>query len=334
LAKSAGFTAIPDLSAPNRSVTLVFEVFSGSYIGPNDDLWLAAHVKPDPSLNLFLPDSRINVLACTEQHQFCNPNLSSNHTQQCTPLQSIDQVTLQDPTRNGSLFDNDYQKAIAQIIFRATMTSSWEFVARALNPLLLADNLANIGISTPLPNNQWILEAENWFAIMMANIQQLVADTATSAPSIDPQYTLPPANTSSGMYQYCSNQIIHQDNFSNFSVLGITIIFFIGGIIICTSLVLETVVSFLQTRLQRGLYHQVRWRLDSTLQWQRMAFEGAHMGTWSDGAEEVPVTEKSEKLASATDWDQWHSSIRGESPGKSMHFNGGVGGGVSKGNFF
>jgi hypothetical protein len=334
LAKSAGFTAIPELSSPNRSVTLVFEVFSGSYVGPNDDLWLAAHVKPDPSLNLFFPDSRINVLACTEQHQFCNPNLSSNRTQQCTPLQSIDQVTLQDPARNGSLFDNDYQKAIAQIIFRATMTSSWEFVARALDPLLLADNLANNGLSEPLPNNQWILEAENWFAIMMVNIQQLVADTATSAPSIDPQYTQPQADTDSGMDQYCRNQIIHQDNFSNFSVLGITVIFVFGGIIICASLVLETIVSSLQIRFKRGLYRQVRWRLDSTLQWQRMAFEGADMGIWSGGAEEVPVTEKGEKLASATDWDEWHSSIRGELPGKSMHVNGGVGGGGSKRNFF
>jgi hypothetical protein len=58
------------------------------------------------------------------------------------------------------------------------------------------------------------------------------------------------------------------------------------------------------------------------------------MGTWSDGAEEVPVTEKGEKLASATDCDEWQSSVPGESPGKSMHVNGGVGGGVSKRNFF
>jgi hypothetical protein len=287
-----------------------------------------------PVVELIFPDSHINVLACTEQHHFCNPSLSSNRTQQCTPLQSVDQVTLQDPERNASLFDNEYQKAIAQIIFRATITSSWEFVARALDPPLLADSLVHNGISKPLPNNQWILEAENWFAIMMANIQQLVVDTATSAPGIDPQYSLNRADKNVGMHQYCGNQIIHQDNFSNFSVLGISVIFFFGGIIICVSLVLETVVSYLQIRFQRGVYHQVRWQLDSTLQLQRMAFEGADMGTWSGGAEEVPVTEKGEKLAPATDWDEWHTSIRGESAGKLKPVNGGVGDEVSERNFF
>jgi hypothetical protein len=274
------------------------------------------------------------VLACTEQHQFCNPTLLSNGTQRCTPLQSIDQVTLQDPERNASLFDNEYQKAIAEIIFRATTTSSWEFVARALDPPLLANSLVHNGISSPLPNNQWILEAENWFAIMMANIQQLVADTATSAPGIDPQYALNIADQNVGMHQYCGNQIIRQDNFSNFSVLGISVIFVVGSIVICVSLVLENVVSYLQIRFQRGLYHQVRWQLDSTLQLQRKAFEGADMGTWSGGAGEVPVTAKGEKLAPAIDWDEWHPSIRGKSAGKLIPVNGGVGDEMSEHNFF
>ena len=274
------------------------------YTGSNDDLWLAAHVQPDQSPDDVYshPDSPINVLACTEQHQFCNPTLAPGSSKRCTPLQSIDQVTLQDPERNASLFDNEYQQAIAKIIFKSTTTSSWELVARALDPPLLADSLVHNGISDLLPNNQWILEAENWFAIMMANLQQLVVDTATSAPGIDPQYFLNSADENVGVSQYCGNQIIRQDNFTNFSVLGISVIFVVGAIVICVSWVLESAVSYLQIRFQRGLYQRVRWQLDSTLQWQRMAFEGAEMGTWSHGTEDVPVTEKAEKLAPAADW--------------------------------
>jgi len=60
--------------------------------------------------------------------------------------------------------------------------------------------------------------------------------------------------------------------------------------VICVSLSLETIVSYFQRRYKRGLYQQVSWHLDSTLQLQRMAFEEAGFGEWEGGANEIPTT--------------------------------------------
>jgi hypothetical protein len=63
------------------------------------------------------------------------------------------------------------------------------------------------------------------------------------------------------------------------------------------------------------------------------------MGTWSHDAEDVPVTEKAETFAPATDRDEWNTRARGESVGKLLPADrgagyGGVGDAVSERNFF
>jgi hypothetical protein len=88
----------------------------------------------------------------------------------------------------------------------------------------------------------------------------------------------------------CNNQIIRDDSYTSFSILWISLIFGLGGLIILVSLNLETVVSYFQRRYKRGLYQQLRWQLDSTLQLQRMAFEEAGFGEWEGGTNEVPTT--------------------------------------------
>lgn len=60
------------------------------------------------------------------------------------------------------------------------------------------------------------------------------------------------------------------------------------------------------------------WRLDSGLQLQRMPFEEAGLGTWERCAEYIPITAAgSEKIRVATEWDEWHPSIRGKEPSLS-----------------
>lgn len=118
------------------------------------------------------------------------------------------------------------------------------------------------------------------------------------------------------MEWFCGNQDIQREDFTSLSVLAIGLIFGLGGLVICVTLVLETVVSLVQLQCRRGLYHQVRWRLDSVLQLQHMAFEEAGLGTWKGGADEIAVTEKVEKFGPVTEWDEWHASIRGKAVGK------------------
>ncbi|KAE8451722.1 hypothetical protein EG329_003179 [Mollisiaceae sp. DMI_Dod_QoI] len=319
-----GFVAIPPLQVANSSITLVFAASGTEYIGPSDDLWLPAHQLSPSGIygtsneSVFLTDNALNVLACTEQHQFCNPSLLSNQSQRCTSLQSIDRLVTDDslsPEEQvlGPLFHTQYQRSIVAIIRNAALMSSWSYIVESLESSLLADNLASAGISLPLASNQWTIETENWFAISMASMQRYVVNTGTGPPGIDAQYTYGVANHDPGLQEYCKNQIIQRQGFTNFSVLAIALIFTLGGTIICVSLFLEKFVGYLQVRFKRGLYSQVRWQLDSTLQLQRMAFEEVGLGTWTGGADDVPVTEKREQFAPATEWDDWHPSIRGKS---------------------
>lgn len=163
-----------------------------------------------------------------------------------------------------------------------------------------------------MTNGFW-KQTENWFAVSMANLQRYVVNVATGPPGVDAQYTYGQTDGDTSEQKYCASQIVRRQDFTNFGVLAIAIIVSLGGAIICISLFLETLVGHLQFRFKRGLYHQVRWQLDSTLQLQRMAFEEAGLGTWSGGADDVPVTEKGEKdFAPATEWDEWHPSICGK----------------------
>src|SRR5436190_20527597 len=83
---------------------------------PIDDPLFSAHqphVTPGYYGNstLYLPDNPANVLACTEQHQFCNPNLSRQTG--CTPLTGMT------PAHNASrnIGGNAQQLATIDLLF-------------------------------------------------------------------------------------------------------------------------------------------------------------------------------------------------------------------------
>jgi hypothetical protein len=197
------------------------------------------------------------------------------------------------------------------------MVSEISNIITNLDSSLLADNLAAKGESLPLPSNQWILEAQNWFSISMNNIQRLLVTTATGptgSDAADAQYTRDMANGRPAFSQFCRSQIIHREDFTNFSVLALAIIFGVGCAVICVSLVLESALGYAQSHFKRGLYRRLRWQLESTIQLQRMAFEEVGLGTWSGGAKEVPVTEKGEEFEfwPEAGTDEQHLRIRGE----------------------
>jgi hypothetical protein len=333
-----GFVAVPELFVPNSSITLAFAEFPGYYLAPSNDLWFPAHSPftetTDPSGNassrtLYLTDKTINVLACTEQHQFCNPNLSTNATN-CTPLQSIDwfvdhQYRFLKQQETNILQYTLYQDSIANVIVLSALGSRWGSIISVLESAVLADNLASNQVSLPLPPNQWILEASNWFSITLANLQNSIVNTATGPSGTNAQYTYGLSSNDTGLAYFCRNQIVQRQGYTNFSLLAIGTIFFIGGGIIVVSMFLESLVGWLQIRFGHGLgrYRQVRWQLDPALQLQRMAFEETGLGTWSRGAHEVPVTEKGQVFAPADEWDVWHPSIKGKAIAKvdSIHID-------------
>ncbi|KAL0253479.1 hypothetical protein SLS55_010458 [Diplodia seriata] len=86
--------------------------------------------------------------------------------------------------------------------------------------------------------------------------------------------------------------------YMNFSLLGIIIIFALGGTIIVISYTLEPFISWLQKRhYNLDTYSRLEWCTNETLQLQRLAHEELGAGTWSRADEAIPVTGPDERLA-------------------------------------
>jgi hypothetical protein len=166
-------------------------------------------------------------------------------------------------------------------------------------------------LSGPLPNNQWMIEVESWFATGLARLQQSVVQYATGPPNVvDGAYISKPTDPISQMM--CDNQQVRSTNNAiNFSTLGIIIILLIGGLLIATSLVLDTLVGFVQRKRNLRDYQRVQWALNEKLQLQRLAYEEAGMGTWSGGTDLVPVTKPGETFGMPPDVDPDHPRIVG-----------------------
>ena len=56
---------------------------------------------------------------------------------------------------------------------------------------------------------------------------------------------------------------------------------------------LETVVGQSQQQYTEGLFKQVTWQLDGTLQLQRKVFEDARLGQWVAETQQVPTMVRS-----------------------------------------
>lgn len=134
---------------------------------------------------------------------------------------------------------------------------------------------------------------EYWFTTGLSKVQKYFVDYASGPSNVfNGTHISKPHDAPSR--QLCESQVIKAppgSNATSFSTLGVAIILTIGGLIILTHIILEYVVSnVVQTRN----YKLVRWALDDKLQLQRLAFEGAGVGSWNAGIGAVPTTKRSQ----------------------------------------
>ncbi|KAE9363828.1 hypothetical protein N431DRAFT_564404 [Stipitochalara longipes BDJ] len=325
--------ALPDVvSELVANSTVIIEKQDADFLSNNaqyytfdDDLWLPAHqattsVTGSPDGNItnvttFSLDNDVNVLACTEQLQICNPNRRINEVE-CTPMLALNVLADWYINANNSgylqnVVDNEEQLTTTSLLLYAL---NWAHLYQLLgdfnkSPLLLNNyqqQLASLGLA----DDQWLLEANHLFALTLNTIQRYITEFATGPPSPYSQYTSGWLAANPIFKPLCNSQIIRSPNFTSFSILGISLIFGLGGLTICVSLCMESVVGYFQRRWRRGLFQQLRWRLDGKLQLQRMAFEEAGLGIWQGGADQVPTTVvKGQKIVMPQSWDEEHPSL-------------------------
>ena len=174
---------------------------------------------------------------------------------------------------------------------------------------LRASETVNNGFQIALPDNQWITEVSSWFAVSLAKLQQKTVQYATRSPyTSDALQLTGPLNKEQA--NMCKNQIIRsQSGTTSFSMLGISIILVLGGILIMSSLVIDMLVGWIRRKFHWNEHRSLQWTLDEKLQLQRLAYEEAGQGRWSCCAGLVPVMKRGDKIGVPKHVDKMHPRL-------------------------
>lgn len=288
-----GWKPIPALDATDADLSLMFvSANSVSYNQPVDDPIFAAHqpLQVDNTTTIYETDGPGGVIGCSEQYRICNP---VNH--KCTPYRgSYQNVAALGSTVDGLGF-NLLQNATALRIAVLFMTTS-EY--RATNTrsgnCLRASEILNEQNSPGLPANQWQIEVSAWFdaglAALQAGVQQLAANTANLVPG---SFLQSYDSTKDEVYHdFCYSQLVNDNAGTiSFSILGLAILFIVGGLIIFTSLTIDTVIGYIQQKSGKGLHARMEWLVNDKLQTHMMLMRELRLGQWyTAGIQGIPTT--------------------------------------------
>lgn len=257
----------------------------------------------DDGTNLiyYQPDLVVNVLGCADQHQLCNPA-----TEECTALTALNLVSHDLGTIGFNVVQ--FNTALRLGSTMPSLTTYASVNSRDANALRASETVDDI-FQIALPDNQWITEVSAWFAVSLAKLQQKTVQYATG-PSYASDGLLLVRPINEEQRNMCKNQIVRsQGGTISFSVLGVCIILVLGGTLIVTSVVIDTLVGFIRRTFHSKEHKSLQWILDEKLQLQRLAYEEAGQGHWSGCASSVPVTEMDDKIGVPKHVDPVHPRL-------------------------
>jgi hypothetical protein len=309
------WTPIPELLAPDADISVIF--LAGNdvvFTAPTDDPWFSAGHSHAPiklgsalgTLPGYFSDDSARALACAQRYQFCNSSMPQDQSASCTPLLGlVSAVDLaQDLFPQGK--NRDRFSWSAYEIQQLARGLSNVINGLKSGSLLARDSLA-FQLQDALPDNQWELELQHWFKFALAELQRTILDQATGpADTSARQFYAPP--TLAGERDVCNNQKIMSDSYTSFNVLGLVLIFSIGGFIILLSIFLPSITRRLQRH--RKPFAGLEWITNDTLQLQRLAHEALGAGVWEGACDDYPRTRNGNQLAALDITDQKHPLLR------------------------
>jgi hypothetical protein len=299
---------IPELTPPGADVNLFFLSAEGLfYTSEINDPWYSAHhigktaistdsiasgpkSKPVP---LYNQDDTASVMACTAKYQICNP--SAKEGMQCAPLGGMtDLLNGFDALWGNESEDKKLLMEWVYFVLNQGFLSMDAVVEIAGQSALSAAYGLGWSMNGPLPDTQWEEEVILWHSASTASIQALFVDFANGPPTLPAVISAPPT-TEQGR-AVCTNQRIMSTRYSSFSMLGVGIIFALGGALIILDLTIESFLDWIQRKSGRHDYARLEWKTNATLQLQRLAYEEAGSGSWLHCTDTVPVTRTGDQL--------------------------------------
>ncbi|KAF1994364.1 hypothetical protein P154DRAFT_581843 [Amniculicola lignicola CBS 123094] len=276
------------------------------YTAAIDDPWFSAHTRGsnitirgyEGEYPSFVADKSASVLGCTEQYQVCAPSRPVGD--RCSRLGG-----LLDPTGKVNATDPTFD--LKHRVFSGLSYARFNDIAKGLgDESLRARSTLNTIIQVPLPNNQWQLEMERWFQIMLSGMQASSVETAVGPTTneMKPFYIGRndtedfPGDKNTEFGYFCDNQKIRSTEHANFSVFGLSLTLAVGCLIILLNWSVEWIYIKLVWHFPYfNQYARLEWTINGTLQLQRLAHEELGYGNWTNCDMEVPVPGPDEKLA-------------------------------------
>ncbi|KAI0023795.1 hypothetical protein F4780DRAFT_785581 [Xylariomycetidae sp. FL0641] len=301
------FLPLPDLTPSSGDLSVTFLSGNGvRFFEKMDDPWYRATQFSDNLTNFYgggiethsfyRPNIPASPLGCTEEYQWCNSEYPRDRG--CGPLGSYqDALVGSVPFFNLTLGDIEPDRPLisqnkvgaryvwSQMIF-AGYTPTVDSVVAYLGPRSLASQpRLSYGIQYALPLDQWQLD-----------VTQFV-EAAQGTGDLDDYQALqsPPVNEVER--DLCNNQKIRDSAYTSFSILGLSLTFGLGGLIVCISLLLEPFLAFLNKLGKYNSYSYLEWKCNTSLQLYRLAQEESGVRDWSNCVGEVPITKGNPNLA-------------------------------------
>lgn len=262
---------IPELNRTDADISIIMiNPNSMRFAAPNHDPVFSAFEMlsyvDNQGLNhtWYTPQYWVSIIACAEQYQMCNPVTGA-----CTPL--VGSTSLLRQSLSPAVGLNVVQQGIMGRIFIVLPFTSvyWTVYPRKEAALRAQEKVTDLN-QAPIPDNQWMIEVGHWFEAGLARLQRGIVEYATGPTNIIPGLNVYLPNDVVSKAMCDSQKITDPQGTISFSVLGVAIILAVGGFIIVTSLVLDTIVNFIQRWLETGQHARLNWILDDKLQLQRM----------------------------------------------------------------
>jgi hypothetical protein len=295
---------IEDLAPRERDISL-FLIAPNSVLHAeaNADPVFRADIKIDiGGITAYGPYRWVSPIACADRHKICSPVNNA-----CTPLQGSKEAI---ESARGSLNLNlDQIATVERLAFELPYSSFYHQVWMSTQGFLRAQESVAGLRQQPLPDNQWEIEMAFLFSDAMSKLQHTMLEYPTG-PSVpgnvqvlrqweSPALDSPPEvleGLESQRRQFFKQRVKSTQGTLDFSVLGLSLLFGLGGLIVGTSWVVEPLVGFTQDKCGHGWYKKKRWARDDSLQVMRMLYEQNGAGTWRGMTDSFPITETSEEF--------------------------------------
>lgn len=281
-----------EINTTDSDLVLVFMESSATYTRPVTDLYFDAEKKIESVSGIgdhvYLQNWAVSVMGCTEQHQFCNPAISTSDG--CSPMTGVTEVgrisrDIQFNAKQSQVYDRIWSVVDSYGL--------WDHISELGSGALLARDYLLSGnslLSAPLPSDQWVQEVTGWHRAILTMVQRLIVDFARGPSERaynSPKYLMAPSPEAEWM---CKSQKVRGTEFYNFTIAGLVLILVPGSLVVLANQIIPSIVGPLQRLIGKGKFRRQEWLLTDKLQLQRMAYEYAGIGSWKGKDNAVPVT--------------------------------------------